>query len=167
MYYIENIYYSCYYVKIIQATLQLKWENYVDTKSPQNGAWMMNKWLGEGGGGSTSPLHHPHHHHAPYEGGGYASHLTGGGTTPNSYHGDTFVPAVVFNVRFLFLFLSLPPTVAALLMDIFIICSCFLLLFNIIFPKSVKLLILKWIDIRLIYLVMYIPNLCRIRILWI
>lgn len=103
----------------------------------------MNKWLGEGGGGSTSPLHHPHHHHAPYEGGGYASHLTGGGTTPNSYHGDTFVPAVVFNVRFLFLFFKLLnfvisrvtsklemlvqmfySTVAALLIGIFVLVFC-------------------------------------------
>jgi hypothetical protein len=60
---------------------------------------MMHKWSGEGGG-TTSPLHHP------YEGvgggvgvvvGGY-SHLTTG--TPNSYHGDSFVPAGVFNVSF-------------------------------------------------------------------
>ena len=56
---------------------------------------MMHKWEGDGG------------HHPLYEGGGGLlssgaggySHLTTG--TPNSYHGDTFVPAVVFNVSYI------------------------------------------------------------------
>ena len=53
------------------------------------------------GGGGVNPQHlhpgvNPQHHHVV--GAASVVYEGGGSGTPNSYHGDTFVPAVVFNV---------------------------------------------------------------------
>ena len=52
-------------------------------------------------GGGVNPQHlhpgvNPQHHHVV--GAASVVYEGGGSGTPNSYHGDTFVPAVVFNV---------------------------------------------------------------------
>ena len=64
----------------------------------------MNKWTGEGGVGALNPAYRP-------EGGNYphpnyshqlhpSYHLSNSSSKSNSYHGDPYVPADVFNVSF-------------------------------------------------------------------